>query len=339
MVDLETKPVSTSPERPPSGRLAVGILIVLVGVALLLAALDVDVPWRVVLPAAVIAVGVILLAASRSRMYGGLIVLGAILTLLTVASLGFDGPSWLGEADNVEQRDFSVTETVREIVLVVDSGSVEVVAGGSTVEVSRELQYGDEAPSVSNRLDGDVLVIEADCGGGLRSWFSSCRVDHVLTVPAAAAIDVETGSGSIEVDGLEGSVTVHSGSGGISLSSLSGDVEAETGSGTIEVDAVSGSFDGRTGSGSMRGNRVTSPVFVGDAGSGSINIQFEAAPQRVDLATGSGSVTVTVPAGAYRLDLQSSSGSTSHTGITDDPSASRTIDVQTGSGSIRVSGT
>ncbi|MGZ8626356.1 MAG: LiaF transmembrane domain-containing protein, partial [Actinomycetota bacterium] len=65
--------MSTVPEPPPppttpprTGRLVAGVVLVLIGVGWLLEVLDVvEFPWEVLLPAALIAVGVALLLTAR----------------------------------------------------------------------------------------------------------------------------------------------------------------------------------------------------------------------------------------------------------------------------------
>ncbi len=319
----------------PWSRFTIGILIMVVGVALLLASLDVTVPWQLVLPGAVITVGVILLVAPSSSFRGGLIALGTVLTVVLAVSLTIDLPVGAGGVRSTEREDFTVSVPVETILVEVDSGSVEVLAGGETVEVRRDLHFGADRPSVGHEIDGGVLRITSDCP---RGFLSRCRVDHILSVPAPVSVSVETGSGSIDVDGLTGTVNVHSGSGRIRLSRLAGPVTADASSGSIGLDGLAGNVDVRTGSGSISGGGITSETFSGNAGSGSITLEFDAPPDRLDLGTGSGSVRVTVPQGAYRLDLRSSSGSTDASGITDDASAAHSIVIRTGSGSVRVTG-
>jgi Cell wall-active antibiotics response LiaF, C-terminal len=77
--------------RPPLGRLAFGALLIAAGVVWLLGALDiVDVPVQSVLPIALIAVGVALVAGARTGRHGGLLVLGTILTVVLALLASFD---------------------------------------------------------------------------------------------------------------------------------------------------------------------------------------------------------------------------------------------------------
>ncbi len=317
----------------------VGLAIVALGVAVLLETLAVDVPWEFVLPVGVIVVGLILLLNPGSGATGGWIGVGVVMTVvLLVGGLG-GRPFASGGPDTLEQADFVVSEEVERIVLTVDAGSVEILAvPGNTIEVQRELAYDDERPRVEHTITGGVLEIEADCPGSFFLIGSSCSVDHLLRVPAAVDVQIDSGSGSVRVSGLEGVVVANTGSGAIELVGLSGRVTAETGSGGIVLERVAATADVSTGSGSIRATAGESVQFAARTGSGSMNLEFASAPDDVELETGSGSVTIGVPSGSYRLDLDTSSGSTNFTGITDDASSPRSIQATTGSGSIRISG-
>ncbi len=317
----------------------VGLAIVALGVAVLFETLAVDVPWEFVLPAGVIVVGLILLLNPRSGATGGWIAVGVVMTVVMLVG-GLGGrPFGLGEPDTLEQADFVVSEAVDRIVVTVDAGSVEILAvPGATIEVQRELSYDHERPRIEHAVTGRVLEIEADCPGGLFSIGSSCSVDHLLRVPAAVDVQIDSGSGSVRVSGLGGVVVANTGSGAIELVGLNGIVTAETGSGGIVLERVAATADVSTGSGSIRATAGQSVQFAARTGSGSMNLEFASIPDDVELVTGSGSITLGVPSGSYRLDLDTSSGSTSFSGITDDPTSPRSIQATTGSGSIRISG-
>jgi hypothetical protein len=85
-------PVEPAPAR--TGRLLLGILLVLLGIAWLLEALDVlEVPWDVFLPAALIAVGGVLVVNARTgASHRGLVALGVVLTVLLMLTAAVDVP-------------------------------------------------------------------------------------------------------------------------------------------------------------------------------------------------------------------------------------------------------
>ena len=318
----------------------IGLAIVAFGLVALLDTLSVDVPWAIVLNSAIILIGFVLLANPRSPAAGGFITVGAILTVVLLVGTFVDGPFTVGgAAANVEQADFGVDEPVERIILTAQAGSVEVLAGdGDQIEVERRLSFDDERPEVDHSVEGGVLIVEALCPGGFFAFQSACWVDHLLRVPASVDVEIDTGSGSVTVSGLTGSVHIDTGSGVIEVSDVSGPVFADSGSGGVVLDGVSGETDVKTGSGGIRGNGLTTRSLIGETGSGSIDVRFVTAPDEVELEAGSGSVTLTVPTGSYDLDMDTGSGSTDFSGLNNDSASPRHIRMRTGSGSIRVVG-
>jgi hypothetical protein len=308
-------------------------------VAVLLDALAVDIRWGIVLPVALILVGLILLLNPRWASFAAWVTLGTIMTVILLAGSLADQPFGWGTPDTIEQADFVIADRVERVVVIVDAGAVEILAGSDdTIEVERQLKFDKERPRVDHTLVNGVLEIVADCPGAFFTIRSACSVDHLLRVPASVDVQIDTGAGSVAVMGLDGTVEVKTGSGGIELVNLSGRVTAETGSGGVVVERVSGTADVSTGSGSVRGSDMASLQMSAETGSGSITLGFGSPPDDLVLVTGSGSITLTVPTGSYRLDLDANSGSSSSSGITDDAASSRTIRARTGSGSIRVDG-
>lgn len=94
----------------------------------------------------------------------------------------------------------------------------------------------------------------------------------------------------------------------------------------------------RTGSGDVHGLDLAGFDFTAETGSGDLSFEFNHGARRVQLRTGSGDVAVTVPSGGYRLNLSTGSGDQEIAGVSNDPSATRAIDVHTGSGDLRLIG-
>jgi hypothetical protein len=93
--------VSTVPRKLPTGRLLAGALLVLFGIGWLVEALGVaDVPWDVVLPVALIALGAVVVVNGRGgRSQGGLIALGLVLTVVLTVGSAIDVPLTGGVGD------------------------------------------------------------------------------------------------------------------------------------------------------------------------------------------------------------------------------------------------
>ena len=94
-----------------------------------------------------------------------------------------------------------------------------------------------------------------------------------LTVRAPKNMDVEVddGSGEIDVAQMNGDIQIDDGSGTITIRDIRGDVEVDDGSGTVDITGVAGSVTIDDGSGTIDVSNVEENVEVTD-GSGSIYI-------------------------------------------------------------------
>lgn len=94
-------PVSSASGKLPTGRLLAGGLLVLFGIGWLFEALGVaDVPWDVLLPTALLALGGLVVVNARTgRSQGGLIALGVVLTVVLTVGSAIDLPLTGGVGD------------------------------------------------------------------------------------------------------------------------------------------------------------------------------------------------------------------------------------------------
>jgi hypothetical protein len=200
--------------------------------------------------------------------------------------------SWTGQ----EQHDEIDAAVVR-----LDLGSGDVTVRREAVQriqlIAHTQSWWGSDPDQGWRRDGDALVL-GDCGWG-------CSVDYELRVPAGTKVEGTTGSGSITVDGAE-SVDVESGSGSLDISNVTGTAKASTGSGDVSLVQIGGSSTARSSSGSITGRALAGPVDA-NTSSGDVTVDLTR-QQNVHAETSSGDVELTVPAGPYRVDAHSSSG-------------------------------
>jgi len=178
------------------------------------------------------------------------------------------------------------------------------------------------------------------------SPFENVSISYTIETPANTEVIAKTGSGDVDVSGLEenvsvtvssgsvrldeikSNVSVASGSGAVRVSRIGGtvtftggsaqatftevgeDVRGTSGSGAIEVSGVHGRVNVKTGSGPIR---VTSPAEDVRAGTGSGTIELRGTPAADafwDLGSSSGVISVTVPTNAsFALAARTSSGS------------------------------
>lgn len=248
--------------------------------------------------------------------------------------LGVGALTW-GDAGGHESRA-SALSGVQRIEIDSGSGNVDVrYVPGSRGEVRQTRNgwfsgwsggWSGDASEPLHRLDDGRLVLDTDCG-----W--NCSVDYLVTLPTAVPVTGRMGSGSLEVSGMS-SVDVEVGSGPIELRGIDGPVTARTGSGPVELADITGRVDVESGSGRIEGRDLSSRDVTARTNSGGVELELlESGSVRVE--TGSGGIDLTVPRAAYRVDADTGSGST-EIEVDRDPAAERSLELSTGSGGIDV---
>ncbi|MEO8633008.1 MAG: DUF4097 family beta strand repeat-containing protein [Chloroflexota bacterium] len=175
-------------------------------------------------------------------------------------------------SDTVEER-FTFEGTPKLRVRNV-SGETTITAAGASREIrvvaSKRVSAGSEDRArrllqnleVRMQKDGDELVIEPHLYEQERGWLDlfrgkRFRVDFEITVPAECAIDAQTVSGEMSIEGVRGPLEVQS---------VSGDVRLEDVQGPMCLKSVSGDVDCRRYVGHLEGNTVSGDVTIVGAG-------------------------------------------------------------------------
>jgi predicted membrane protein len=192
------------------GRLVVGLVLVAIGLAWLLEALDVvDVSFLAVLPVALIAVGVAVVAGAGRRRHSGLIALGIVLTLILTVASSFDirlqggigernvRPATAGEVDReyhlsigqltIDLRGLELARGTTRIDASVGLGQLTVrVPEGITVHVhgtagaGQVTAYGQDRSGLDAELTITTVVVGGISPGG--SLQSASQLDLELSV-------------------------------------------------------------------------------------------------------------------------------------------------------------
>ena len=216
-------------------------------------------------------------------------------------------------------------ETLREagasaLSVELDRGSVEVVGhAGSEVEIevhraawgwSREAARSSlDAMLVEARRDpatGGLTVRGRAANAGLYRPGESRSLRLEIRAPAAIPLEVRTGDGRIELEGLDGPVRAMTADGRIRASSLAAGEDGpgarlRTGSGRITADDLEGAVVAETGRGRIRlEGRLTEVTAV--SGSGNIVVDATEAGSALRglwrLQAGDGDVRLRLPAAA-----------------------------------------
>ncbi|HEU4354936.1 MAG TPA: hypothetical protein VFT27_05045 [Actinomycetota bacterium] len=210
----ELPPAPQAPPKPfPIGRLLVGVLIVGLGVVWLLDAVGaVDVDWDVLLPVALIVVGVALVVAAwQGRGRGGLIALGIVLTVILTIATVVRVPLSGGIGDRIEQPtslaavaepfELAIGELTVDLSHVTWSGAD--VPGEVRVEAAVGMGHlvvlvGPDFPCVSTHAEagvGEVVVF-----GERRSGVSpEYRTEAVCMAAPLLTLELSVGIGQVEV--------------------------------------------------------------------------------------------------------------------------------------------
>jgi Cell wall-active antibiotics response 4TMS YvqF len=195
---------------PAAATVLVGALLVLVGIGWLLDAAGVEVPWRAVLPAALIAVGLACVAgAFRGRQHALMVVgiaLTVVLSVAVAADWDLDVPLGGGVGDRTERPTTPDELTGYELGvgnLVVDLRQLQVPPGTTAVEarvgigeLTVELPQGVTVAVVASSGIGEVQVL-GEGEGGLAS-----RIDATSDAGGdrRLELDLRVGLGQVRVE-------------------------------------------------------------------------------------------------------------------------------------------
>jgi hypothetical protein len=206
---------------------------------------------------------------------------------------------------------------VTRLQIDTDAGHIELRGtDGDTVTGERVVDRGLGEPRFSERVDGDTLVIRADC-----PWYANhnCGVEYTLDVPASVAVDASSSGSGIETSGLLGPQTLDSSGGGITVVDPAGALDVDSSGGGITV----------------RGAR--SAEVVADSSGGGVRVSFAEPPSAVDVDSSGGGVTVELPPGpvAYAVDAESSGGGR-RVDVKTDPDSDSRIRARSSGGGVTI---
>ncbi len=235
------------------------------------------------------------------------------------------------------ERTLNVGGGVVDLQVATGSGDVTVRRGGSgSVRITGRISVGrrDSNPESTLQMIQNDPPIEQN-GNRIRigrntddddDLMQYVSIDYEIVVPEGTSLDVNTGSGDLEIRGLGARVEVTTGSGDIELADIGGEVEARTGSGDIEAENIAGSFEANSGSGSVELSQTAEGDVSVATGSGDIeltgirgglrvatgsgDIEVDGEPlDEWSLASSSGEISIRLPSGfAFDLDVETSSG-------------------------------
>jgi hypothetical protein len=230
--------------------------------------------------------------------------------------------------DNHFDRTLTVSAQP-DVYVATGSGNITIHAGtASQVVVTGHVRTGwhigwsndgwsDGTPSSGTKSRIDRILANPpieQVGNTIRIGFetdhdlyNNIAIDYDISVPAATALNLHSGSGDITVQDDPRYLSASTGSGNIHASQVKGASDLATGSGDIQLDTESSAeVKLRSGSGNIRMHGLASSLAA-RTGSGDITAELHLTGA-ANLATGSGNVRLHLGPDA-RFDLESSTGS------------------------------
>ena len=116
---------------------------------------------------------------------------------------------------------------------------------------------------------------------------------------------------------------------------IDGPLTVSTDGGSLQVNGLAGTLRADTGGGPLFMQGVSAATATASTGGGSARIDFSAAPETVTLSTDGGPAMLTVPSGLYAVIAESDGGPQS-VGFATDSTARRSITVTSGGGSLQI---
>ena len=225
-----------------------------------------------------------------------LIGLGVTLAVLSVAFGALDVAGTLARQTLHRSAAYA---NVRAVDVEVGDEAVAVVSSsGNEVLLSRSVSYSLGRPHLSEKVEGDTLVVRSSCPV---PFGRGCSGTLRLAVPASTRVRVHSSATSVRVSDLDGVLDLSS------------------------------------SAGSVVGTGLRSATVTADSSAGSVRLTFASAPSAVTATSSAGSVGVVVPRDdeGYRVDAGSSAGST-HVTVRTDSASSRRIRAHSSAGSVSV---
>src|SRR3954471_158709 len=257
--------------------------------------------------------------------------------VLLIAAFAALGLFLTGCGTSTKSDTSTVSQPVRRVIVEVASGDVKVTGTtGNSLRLHRSARVRRAHPRFDKQLQDGVLRLTSRCNAG---WFGACRGGAKLGLRDHTEVEGHSASGNVRIDRAAAAVDVTTGSGSIDLVHVGGVVRAHTGSGKLTVDHASDDLILETGSGAIAAAATTARRVLAKTASGKVQLVFSEAPDEVDAQTGSGDIEADVPKGAYQVDTGSSGGgSISVKGLDKTTGSDRHVRASTGSGSIKITG-
>jgi hypothetical protein len=206
----------------------------------------------------------------------------------------------------------------------VDKGHKRVFVGTGGFFNSEAGTASTESTSLGGSI-GEIVTDALRAAGGGHTRRSDVRI---TMPPGVEAVELRTGLGRIEAEGVTGRLRLTTGHGPLTLRSARGEAEVATGNGEVVLEEYDGTVTATTGNNRIQAERLRGTATL-HTGNGRVEVRDSEGSIRA--TTGNGDVTLTAVAGDVEVD-------TGHGTVEISAPRSPAVRASTGMGSLRVEG-
>ena len=216
-------------------------------------------------------------------------------------------------AQKTHTESFSGVDAIK---LGTGIGSVDILpSNSSSVEV--KVVYDDDKYELKMKKEGSTLSLKEK---SVRDFKRGGEISWTLAVPSGVSVDINSGTGAIEikdvnvdgklnsgtgkiaVENIEGALDMNSGTGAVYAKNCEGAIKMNSGTGSVRASNVSGAINANSGTGSVSGSNLDvdgSSVF--NSGTGSVNVSL-AAELEGDITVNSGTGSATLDFNGHDIE-------------------------------------
>ena len=212
------------------------------------------------------------------------------LVLLVIVAVGL---GVLNQVLKTTKNTTALFANVTKLDVKVGNGTLALAnATGANVVVERKVTYLLRGPSLSQKVEGDTLVIRQNCSG---LHIGQCDTAYSILVPPSVATVIASDGGKVDLNGTQGLINV------------------VTSGGEINANKTFGDLDFITDNGNVKGSDLSSLRTKATTKGGKIELTLAVAPTNVDVRSTDGNVSVQVPDEntAYKVDAGSTNNKSS----------------------------
>ncbi|ABZ78723.1 lipoprotein, putative [Shewanella halifaxensis HAW-EB4] len=192
---------------------------------------------------------------------------------------------------NHQKKQLQIDAThIESLVAETGAGDLNIqgVEGLSQIMVTADIYtYGDIESNLSLKQNGSKATLIAEFDSSI-NFQRSPYIDLTIQVPSSMMLDIDDGSGDIEINNVQANITLDDGSGDLWIKG-GHDLNTQDGSGSVEISNTTGKLTLEDGSGSITLSGIGGDTHIDD-GSGDLNVNN--VNGRVVIDDGSGDIDV-----------------------------------------------